>query len=147
MALAITTERTLVTHDQFDDFLKGKDSALAPVELKGLQEFLTLGCTTTCHYGPVIGGQVYQKIGLVNPFPTDDEGRLSRSPRTRTINSSSRCRCCETSPSPACFAGRRDRLLEDAVRKMAWHQLGKEISEEQVSRRSPTGPRRNRASE
>jgi cytochrome c peroxidase len=132
MALAIAAfERTLVTHDRFDDFLKGKDSALAPVELKGLQEFLTLGCTT-CHYGPVIGGQVYQKIGLVNPFPTDDKGRFEvtkdeddqfkfKVPMLRNI--------AITGPY---FHKGQITSLEDAVRKMAWHQLGKEISEEQV---------------
>lgn len=132
MALAIAAfERTLITRDRFDDFLKGKDTALSTKELKGLQEFLNLGCTT-CHYGPVIGGQVYQKIGLVNPFPTDDKGRSEvtkdeddqfkfKVPMLRNI--------AITGPY---FHKGQIASLEEAVRKMAWHQLGKEVSEDQV---------------
>ncbi|MCC7374101.1 MAG: c-type cytochrome [Verrucomicrobiales bacterium] len=132
MAMAIAAfERTLITRDRFDDFLKGKDSALSAQELKGLHEFLTLGCTT-CHYGPVIGGQVYQKVGLVKPFPTDDKGRFEvtkdeddqfkfKVPMLRNI--------AITGPY---FHKGQIATLEDAVRKMAYHQLGKEIGDDQV---------------
>lgn len=131
MAEAIAAfERTLVTHDRFDDFLKGSDTALNAIELKGLNEFLTLGCTT-CHYGPVIGGQVYQKIGLVNPYPTDDKGRSEvtkdeddqykfKVPMLRNI--------ALTAPY---FHKGQVGSLEEAVKAMAWYQLGKEISSEQ----------------
>jgi cytochrome c peroxidase len=132
MAHAIAAfERTLVTRDRFDDFLKGDDKALTATETRGLHEFLTMGCTT-CHYGPVLGGQVYQKVGLVNPFPTDDKGRSVISqdedddfkfkvPMLRNI--------AITQPY---FHKGQIATLEEAVRKMAWHQLGKELSEEQV---------------
>lgn len=132
MAHAIAAfERTLVTRDRFDDFLKGDDKALTATETRGLHEFLTMGCTT-CHYGPVLGGQVYQKVGLVNPFPTDDKGRSVISqdedddfkfkvPMLRNI--------AITQPY---FHKGQVATLEEAVRKMAWHQLGKELSEEQV---------------
>ena len=36
-------ERTLVTKDRYDDFLKGKDTALNASELRGLELFLTAG--------------------------------------------------------------------------------------------------------
>jgi cytochrome c peroxidase len=132
MAHAIAAfERTLVTHDRFDAFLKGDDKALSSTELKGLNEFLTLGCTT-CHYGPVIGGQVYQKIGLVNPYPTDDKGRSEitkdeddqfkfKVPMLRNI--------AITQPY---FHKGQVATLDEAVRKMAWHQLGKELSKDQA---------------
>ncbi len=132
MARAIAAfERTLVTHDRFDDFLKGSDRALTTAEQLGLKEFLSLGCTT-CHYGPVIGGQVYQKIGLVKPFPTDDKGRSEVSkddddqfkfkvPMLRNI--------AITQPY---FHKGQVATLDEAVRKMAWHQLGKELTDEQV---------------
>ena len=75
MAAAIAAfERTLITRDRFDDFQKGDDKALTAQELKGLQLFLTAGCTT-CHVGPVIGATTYQKVGLVHPYETPDEGR------------------------------------------------------------------------
>jgi len=69
-------ERTLITHDRLDDFLKGDDKALKPAELKGLELFLTVGCTT-CHNGPVIGANSYQKVGLVHPYETKDIGRFA----------------------------------------------------------------------
>ncbi len=69
-------ERTLITHDRFDDFLKGDDAALNPQELAGLNLFLTTGCTT-CHQGPLLGGTTYQKLGLVHPYEkTTDKGRF-----------------------------------------------------------------------
>jgi cytochrome c peroxidase len=132
MAEAIAAfERTLVTHDRFDDFLKGDDKALNPTELKGLNEFLTQGCTT-CHYGPVIGGQVYQKIGLVNPYPTDDKGRIDvtkdeddefkfKVPMLRNI--------AITHPY---FHKGQVSSLSEAVKAMGWYQLGKELTDDQV---------------
>jgi cytochrome c peroxidase len=69
-------ERTLITHDRLDDFLKGEDKALTATELKGLDLFLTVGCTT-CHNGPVIGANSYQKVGLVHPYETKDIGRFA----------------------------------------------------------------------
>ncbi len=69
-------ERTLITHDRFDEFLKGDDKALNAQELQGLNLFLTAGCTT-CHVGPTIGGNMYQKIGLLHPYAnTNDVGRI-----------------------------------------------------------------------
>ena len=76
MAGAIAAfERTLVTKDRFDDFLKGDDKALSAQELKGLETFLTVGCVT-CHNGPVLGGKNFHKIGVYKPYPNkDDLGR------------------------------------------------------------------------
>ncbi|MCC6232953.1 MAG: c-type cytochrome [Verrucomicrobiales bacterium] len=133
MAKAIAAfERTLVTRDRFDDFLKGDDSALNAKEQRGLHEFLTLGCTS-CHYGPVLGGQLYQKVGLIHPFPTEDRGRIEvtkdeddllrfKVPILRNI--------ALTHPY---FHNGKIATLEDAVKKMGWHQLGKELTEEQVA--------------
>jgi cytochrome c peroxidase len=70
-------ERTLKTHDRFDDWQKGDDQALSAKELKGLRLFLDAGCTT-CHVGPVIGGKSYQKMGLVNAYGTPRTSAASR---------------------------------------------------------------------
>lgn len=75
MAEAIAAfERTLITHDRFDDFQNGADTALNRVELRGLDLFLSVGCTT-CHNGPVLGGNTYQKVGLIHAYETPDKGR------------------------------------------------------------------------
>ena len=69
-------ERTLRTHDRFDDFLKGDDKALTAAELKGLDTFLSIGCTT-CHTGPLLGGNDYKKLGILNAYEnTADKGRI-----------------------------------------------------------------------
>ncbi len=74
MAEAIAAfERTLITRDRFDDFLKGDDKALNAQELKGLDLFLTAGCTT-CHATPTMGGMSFMKVGLIHPYPTEDKG-------------------------------------------------------------------------
>ncbi|RME90937.1 MAG: cytochrome-c peroxidase, partial [Verrucomicrobia bacterium] len=76
MAEAIAAfERTLITRDRFDDFLKGDDQALTAQELKGLETFMTIGCLT-CHMSPTIGGNSYQKVGLIHAYEnTKDKGR------------------------------------------------------------------------
>jgi cytochrome c peroxidase len=60
-------ERTLVTLSHFDSFLKGDIATLNEQEKKGLRTYMEAGCTM-CHFGPYIGGQVYQKFGIVEPY-------------------------------------------------------------------------------
>ena len=68
-------ERTLITHDRFDDFLNGNVKALSNDELEGLDLFIKKACTT-CHTGPLLGGNMYQKMGLTKPYKnTKDLGR------------------------------------------------------------------------
>ena len=68
-------QRTLVTHDRFDDFLAGDNTALTPKEKNGLQTFINTGCNA-CHNGPLMGGELMMKMGLVNAYPNkDDRGK------------------------------------------------------------------------
>lgn len=125
-------ERTLVTHDRFDDFLKGNDSALTPAELAGLNTFTTTGCVS-CHNGPLLGANSFQKMGVVNPYAnTEDLGRESvtkaaedhfkfKVPSLRNI--------ALTAPY---FHDGKAATLEDAVRQMAWLQLGRKLEDAQV---------------
>jgi cytochrome c peroxidase len=129
LAVAIAAfERTLITHDRFDDFLKGDDKALKPLEVKGLEIFLDVGCTT-CHNGPVLGGRMYQKVGLVNPYETPDKGRFTvtqdeddlykfKVPSLRNI--------ALTFPY---FHNGKIATLDEAVTKMGWLQLGMEFKQ------------------
>lgn len=123
-------ERTLITHDRFDDFMNGDDSALSTLELNGLQKFFALGCTT-CHTGPAIGGLVYQKVGLINPYENfSDIGR-----QQITKNADDRFKFKVPSLRNIALTGPYFHdggvaSLEFAVRKMAWMQLGFELSTE-----------------
>lgn len=72
-----TFEKTLRTpNSKFDKWLKGDDSALTTEQVEGYALFKQKGCTA-CHSGPLAGGQMYQKMGLVKAFKTDnpDVGR------------------------------------------------------------------------
>ena len=126
-------ERTLRTEDRFDDFLNGDDKALSGKELKGLSTFLTIGCTT-CHTGPLLGGNDFKKLGILNAYEnTSDKGRVEvtkeefdefvfKVPSLRNI--------ALTAPY---FHDGSQKTLDDVVKKMAWLQLGKTLTPEETS--------------
>ena len=60
-------ERTLMPASRFDQFLEGDTDALTEQEQKGLEAFMTVGCTT-CHSGVALGGQMFQKFGLYGDY-------------------------------------------------------------------------------
>lgn len=65
-------EKTLVTPDsRFDLWLKGDKGALSQTEVEGYQLFKTTGCTA-CHNGPAVGGGTFMKMGMVEPYQTDN---------------------------------------------------------------------------
>ncbi len=69
-------ERTLITHDRFDDFLMGDLKAISKTEVEGLDLFLGKACVT-CHTGSMLGANMYQKNGLIKPYKNlEDEGRF-----------------------------------------------------------------------
>lgn len=125
-------ERTLITRDRFDDFLKGDDKAITAIELKGLDLFLNTGCIT-CHTGPTIGGNMYQKIGVIHPYPNQkDLGRIKitneewdelrfKVPSLRNV--------AITWPY---FHDGNVAQLNEAVKQMAYMQLGKELTKDEV---------------
>lgn len=57
-------EKTLSTPAPFDDFMEGDLTALNEEQKEGLELFIKTGCTT-CHTGGGLGGNMYQKFGLV----------------------------------------------------------------------------------
>jgi len=66
-------EETLVTpNSRFDKWLKGDDGAITKAELEGYELFKAKGCTT-CHMGAAVGASLFQKMGLVKPYETDNE--------------------------------------------------------------------------
>ena len=70
-------EETLVTpNSRFDKWLKGDKKAISKDELAGYQLFKTSGCVA-CHNGPAVGGNSFQKMGVVEPYKASSpaEGR------------------------------------------------------------------------
>ncbi|HMA87579.1 MAG TPA: cytochrome-c peroxidase [Burkholderiales bacterium] len=72
-------EKTLATpNSRFDQWLLGKKDALTADELAGYKLFKDSGCVA-CHNGPAVGGNSFQKMGLVEPYRTSNpaEGRFA----------------------------------------------------------------------
>ena len=70
-------EKTLVTpNSRFDQWLLGDENALSDDELAGYALFKTSGCIA-CHNGEAVGGASFQKMGVIEPYQTDNpaEGR------------------------------------------------------------------------
>lgn len=133
IALAIGAfERKLVTKGRWDRWLIGDGSALNKQELRGLEAFIEVGCTT-CHMGPNLGGNLYQKLGLVEAYPSEDLGRFDATgqeqdkyffkvPGLRNI--------AETGPY---LHDGSIATLEETVPMMARYQLGKTVTPEQTA--------------
>jgi cytochrome c peroxidase len=126
-------ERTLVTTSRWDKYLAGDDDALTGAERAGLAKFLDTGCNT-CHASPTVGGRDFKKLGLVKPWATElkDNGRFDATkdaadkhvfkvPSLRNIE--------KTAPY---FHDGSVKTLEEAVKLMAHHQLGKDLSSAEV---------------
>jgi cytochrome c peroxidase len=63
-----TFEHSLVTpNSRFDRFLRGDKTALNEREQEGYRLFKRVGCVS-CHQGVNIGGNVYQKLGIVDNY-------------------------------------------------------------------------------
>jgi cytochrome c peroxidase len=81
-ALAVGAfERTLVTPSPFDSYLAGNSQVMTMQQKDGLNLFMDVGCSD-CHSGTYVGGQKYQKFGLIEPYwnytksQPIDEGRF-----------------------------------------------------------------------
>ena len=61
-------EKTLVTpNSRFDQWLLGDNDALTANEKAGYKLFKESGCVA-CHNGPAVGGNSFQKMGVVKPY-------------------------------------------------------------------------------
>jgi cytochrome c peroxidase len=124
-------EKTLVTpNSRFDQWLLGKKDALNSEELAGYKLFKSSGCTA-CHNGPAVGGNSFQKMGLVEPYKASSpaEGRVAvtkdeadrfkfKVPTLRNVEMT----------YPYFHDGAAD-TLKDAVETMGRIQLGKKFSD------------------
>jgi cytochrome c peroxidase len=122
-------QRTLITRDRFDAFQNGDYGALTSAEKLGLQRFMETGCVS-CHGGPLLGGHIFQKMGIVNPYPNADDlgvATVTSQPRDRYVFKVPALRnVSETSPY---FHDGGADTLPEAVEQMAWLQLGAELTE------------------
>ena len=125
-------ERGLVTPGRWDKYLAGDSSALTVAERRGAATFVSVGCAG-CHMGAYVGGTSFQKLGLVKPWPTQsDSGRFKVTGRAEDMmvfKVPSLRNVAHTGPY---FHDGSVADLREAVRLMARHQLGKELSGDEV---------------
>ena len=125
-------ERGLVTPGRWDRFLAGDERALSGDEKVGLKTFLDVGCVV-CHTGPFLGGSMFERLGAVEPWPNQtDKGRgqfthraaddmMFKVPTLRNV--------AKTAPY---FHDGSAQTLDDAIRLMGKHQLGLELTSDEV---------------
>jgi cytochrome c peroxidase len=126
-------ERKLTTPSRWDDYLRGNQNALTGPEVEGLKVFTNVGCMV-CHTGEFVGGAMYQKVGVVDPWPNQkDQGRFEvtkqevdrmmfKVPTLRNV--------AKTAPY---FHDGSVATLDAAVRTMGRHQLGLKLSDREVA--------------
>jgi cytochrome c peroxidase len=126
-------ERGLLTPAPFDAFLQGDDAALSDTQKEGLNLVIEKGCIT-CHQGAGVGGHMFQKLGLVKPWPTKDKGvggltgkealvGFFKVPGLRNI----------TETGPYLHDG-SIKTLDGMVKKMAEYQQGHLLTDEETGK-------------
>ncbi len=130
-------ERTLITPAPFDAFLKGTKDVMTEQQKRGLGTFMDQGCVG-CHFSPYVGGQMYQKFGIFEPYQKYtkseklDEGRyaVTKNDGDKYVFKVPVLRNVAMTP-PYFHDGSVDKLA-DAVWIMGKIQLGKDLPKEQV---------------
>jgi len=126
-------EKSLITPNcKFDRYLRHEVS-LSPEELRGYKLFKRLGCVT-CHNGINIGGNSYQKMGLIHPYRwhrgTPDRYALTRKEADKNIYKVPSLRnVALTAPY---FHDGSAPTLREALKRMAYHNLGFELSPSEI---------------
>jgi cytochrome c peroxidase len=133
MARAIGAfERKLVTPSRWDQFLRGDSKALTNEEKAGFNLFMETGCQA-CHSGAYLGGNLYQKLGFVKPWPDESDvgrERVTKSASDRMLFKVPGLRnIAETKPY---YHTGKVETLEETVSRMAEYKLGKNLNENQV---------------
>jgi len=134
-------EESLVTPDgPFDRYLKGERDAINQVEKEGYQLFKNYGCAS-CHQGRAVGGNMYEKLGIVKPYYTEGTS-FSRSDLGRfNVTGSDEDRFEFKVPSlrnvaltAPYFHDGSVASLDLAVRLMGEYQLGRRIPEVEIEK-------------
>lgn len=125
-------ERGLVTPARWDRFLGGDSAAITADERRGAATFVRAGCAS-CHAGAYVGGQSFRRLGMARAWPAlADSGRIRvtgkaadlfvfKVPSLRNVE--------KTGPY---FHDGSVASLDSAIRMMARHQLGIELTAPQV---------------
>lgn len=124
-------ERGLVTPSPWDSFLKGDTTALDAGQKRGAKAFVAAGCVT-CHNGAYVGGNAFQKAGLVHPWPSlADSGRFNSTKNAADMFVFKVPSLRNVAMTGPYFHDGSVTTLQQAVQMMGRHQLGIELNPEQ----------------
>jgi len=126
-------EKALFTpNSKFDQFLRG-EIQLSTQEYAGFQTFKGLGCIT-CHNGINIGGNSFQKMGVIMPyhFNSDYPDLYSLTKKEYHKNVFKVPTLRNIALSAPYFHDGSAKTLEDAIRTMSKHNLGFIISKREI---------------
>ncbi len=134
LALA-SYQRRLAWPGRVDRFLQGDESALNAEERAGYDDFIA-NCAF-CHGGPGVGGDRFERLGDREPWPSEratDLGRMevtgNRDDRLVFVVPSLR----HVGTTAPYFHDGSVETLEEAIRLMAWHQLGERYDDERIAK-------------
>lgn len=134
MAKAIGSfERGLMTPSRWDKFLDGDRMAMTDAEKAGFLKFTEAGCAA-CHAGVLLGGSMYQKLGVVKPYPdSKDVGRagVTKSESEKFYFKVPSLRNVEKT-GPYLHNG-QTRTLAEAITAMGDYQLGMRLTTAEVA--------------
>lgn len=134
-------ERSLVTiNSPFDKYLAGDKTAISEQAKKGYELFKSVGCTA-CHNAPSVGGNSFQKMGLVKDYFAARGGEITEADLghfnvtkneadKHTFKVPSLRVAVLTAPY---FHDAHAKTIEEAITIMGRHQLGVELSSDQVT--------------
>jgi len=128
----VSFENILTTpNSKIDKFLQGDTSALSKDEQEGFALFKEHGCIS-CHNGINIGGNLMQRIGVVENFNTVDFGKynVTKDDKDKFYFKVPSLRNVElTAPY---FHNGKVKTLKEAVEKMAKYQIGYLLEEKDI---------------
>ena len=135
----VTYQLALTTPSPFDAYLQGDESAISEDAILGYELFKRYGCVS-CHQGQKIGGNLLQKIGVIEPYAYDPDdssqaslGRYNTTENEADIQVFRVPSLRNVADTPPYFHDGSVSTLEDVITLMARHQLGREIPETDIS--------------
>ena len=134
-----TFERSLTTiNSPFDKYLLGDSTAINDEEKEGYRLFKSYGCAA-CHQGRNVGGNLFMKIGIFGDYFANRNGQTKADLGRFNITGNESDRHVFRVPSlrlavltPPYFHDGSIATLYEAIKIMAWHQLGQDIPDQDI---------------
>ncbi len=127
-------ERTLISRGRIDRFIAGDADALTPREKEGMHIFMDVGCIQ-CHSGPVLGGAMFQKIGIFYEYPNyNDKGRYDVTKNDKDLYVFKVPMLRNTTLTPPYFHDGGVETIAEAVDLMGNIQLNRQLTKKENDR-------------